>query len=681
MRVEAGKTYVRRLRAFSTSRDALALRLRLERMLSQASLNPAWLPPSAILCVRKLRGEGPAATPSLHGRRGAPPDWERAVAERIETLARRAARPARDTVAEGAEAVIFDDQAELLACLALDWCGGVETTRWWWQSLFDVREVSAVLLPALLVSPEHVPAAFEHLSKRGRLFDFARALGERDARDLRRSVTHKFSLRALEAALERTATAAVLSETTRESDGERPDGRDAARVSSGAPWARYVPQARVEELGDEQSLLVGASLMLLRAPALVRSSSFAEAVSRWRLGAQARAESGASHVPAADEDARTDKGVRGSLRGSGEGRGHETEAEPLRPMAIDDGRRLRPASPESLKEATPHVEFDADARRDAPPDSTDSVERQTAERDTRDGTELAASVREVEPSSELQAPPTSHASAEENGRAPLSFIEPLDYEARVESEFGGVFYLINLSLFLELYGDFTTPLEHGIDLPLWDFVALVGHELCGERIRRDGVWALLGRLAGRDEQEEPGASFAPPDAWRVPPAWLAAFPARGAWKWTEEAGRLLVRHPRGFLILDVPSAGDARVQLEVETAVYTSQRRGPLRRAAFDASFEASNEAAGGSAGKVEWWLARLLPYVRARLCAALGVRGAEALGRLVCEHRARLVVTATRLDVTLSLAGLPLEVRLAGLDRDPGWVPAAGRHVAFHYE
>jgi hypothetical protein len=25
--------------------------------------------------------------------------------------------------------------------------------------------------------------------------------------------------------------------------------------------------------------------------------------------------------------------------------------------------------------------------------------------------------------------------------------------------------------------------------------------------------------------------------------------------------------------------------------------------------------------------------------------------------------------------------VRLAGLDRDPGWVPAAGRRVAFHYE
>jgi len=43
--------------------------------------------------------------------------------------------------------------------------------------------------------------------------------------------------------------------------------------------------------------------------------------------------------------------------------------------------------------------------------------------------------------------------------------------------------------------------------------------------------------------------------------------------------------------------------------------------------------------------------------------------------------VTPSRLDLHFSLAGHPLEIRLAGLDRDPGWVPAAGRTIAFHYE
>jgi hypothetical protein len=52
-----------------------------------------------------------------------------------------------------------------------------------------------------------------------------------------------------------------------------------------------------------------------------------------------------------------------------------------------------------------------------------------------------------------------------------------------------------------------------------------------------------------------------------------------------------------------------------------------------------------------------------------------------VLRRRARVFVTSTHVDVVLSLAELPLEVRFAGLDRTPGWVPAAGRFVSFHFE
>jgi hypothetical protein len=43
--------------------------------------------------------------------------------------------------------------------------------------------------------------------------------------------------------------------------------------------------------------------------------------------------------------------------------------------------------------------------------------------------------------------------------------------------------------------------------------------------------------------------------------------------------------------------------------------------------------------------------------------------------------ITPTHVDVALRLADLPLQVRFAGLDRTPGWIPAAGRFVAFHFE
>ena len=46
----------------------------------------------------------------------------------------------------------------------------------------------------------------------------------------------------------------------------------------------------------------------------------------------------------------------------------------------------------------------------------------------------------------------------------------------------------------------------------------------------------------------------------------------------------------------------------------------------------------------------------------------------------ARLQASAERADLHFSLAGLPLAVRLAGLDRDPGWIPAAGCDLRFHF-
>ena len=143
MIVEPGKTYVRRLRAVTAERDALALRLRLERALAAADLHPPGLSPSAVLCVRKLTGRRAHALLAAGGGAYALADWQRAVAAAVEQLARHAASPARGPVPAGAEAVIFRDQAELLACLAADCCEEAVPARWWWRSLFGGRGAAA----------------------------------------------------------------------------------------------------------------------------------------------------------------------------------------------------------------------------------------------------------------------------------------------------------------------------------------------------------------------------------------------------------------------------------------------------------------------------------------------------------------------------------------------------------
>jgi hypothetical protein len=46
-----------------------------------------------------------------------------------------------------------------------------------------------------------------------------------------------------------------------------------------------------------------------------------------------------------------------------------------------------------------------------------------------------------------------------------------------------------------------------------------------------------------------------------------------------------------------------------------------------------------------------------------------------------RIALTPAHVDVFFSLAAHPIEIRLSGLDRDPGWLLPAGRHVAFHFD
>ena len=253
----------------------------------------------------------------------------------------------------------------------------------------------------------------------------------------------------------------------------------------------------------------------------------------------------------------------------------------------------------------------------------------------------------------------------------LSTEDALAPRPPVATEYGGALYLLNLALALELYGDFTSPARPGIALPVWDFVEIVGRGLVGRKFDEDPLSPLLAALAGRSQREAPGRGFRPDNEWRLPSSWCVPFPERAGWTWSASRGRLAIRHPAGFLVADVATAGagGAPAALERELARFgwpeASQHRWRIGRS---------------RGSPVRRWSRRLLPYIRARLVRALGV-AAEDVGSLVCAHAARIFVTPSHLDVCFALATLPIQIRLAGLDRDPGWIPAASRVIAFHYE
>ncbi|HKV57479.1 MAG TPA: hypothetical protein VJO32_04335, partial [Ktedonobacteraceae bacterium] len=344
MIIEAGKTYIRTVRAISVEmpgrivrRDPLALQLRLSSVLSVADLQPRGVPASSIVCIRSLHAPHLPAQYTRSGGERAPLWWEERVRALIKRAIQQAAHPLEDTVPVDAEAVIFAGRAELLACLASDWCAGNSSDHWWWQSLFRAENTDQLLLPAWLEMPEYIPAALHYLAAQQKAVPFVRRLPSHDVRTLLQSIIRSFALHELrtiltgafqprrtarpsrqeaseqpfnvaaserqstqhagssafslaEEALQRPASAASSLEESRQtprashsSYGTVRDDphREQSFLPPEMPWRLWVPESMEQGLSLEQQTLLGIGLMLMRTPSVVRTTSFARAVYRW----------------------------------------------------------------------------------------------------------------------------------------------------------------------------------------------------------------------------------------------------------------------------------------------------------------------------------------------------------------------------------------------------------------
>ncbi len=548
----ADRTIVSRLRIRRSSVDPTLARLRAATLLSSAALTPSGLSPAAILIVRQLKDPMPGKLGLRSAAIRLPYEWEEAVRSQMAALTQRALRPIRDAVSETAEAVLFADHGELLACLARDWLHG-SVGRWWWQALFPDRALAAAVVRAWLERADCIPAAMAHLAASGDELAFVLRLEDEVRRTLLQSVLQVHGLRDLQSAL-----GPVVRSDNHASDRTAlfeavPQHRTDLRRSqerAKAPWSAQ--SGSQPGLGVVVEAFVGVCLALSKAPQRVRSRDFADQARRWtewQIGAErASRETVAAPTMAPAIPPELDRDALGPAElEAGDGQGRPAMPAKEKP----DSRRPRSAEPQRMRQAVHLADHPAD-------EASEPLELPAME-------------------SALQA-------------RPVRVADELD-EQRIDTQFGGVFLLINLGLFLELYGDFANPGRPGIELSIWDFIALLAENLLGPELRDEPVWSLLARLAGRRDREAPG---------------------------------------RGL----------------------------PGRRR-----------------------LKRRLPFLRSRLRRALGVATDVEVGSLLLRRAARVCVTPTRLDVSFSLAELPIEVRRSGLDRDPGWVPAAGRTIRFHFD
>ena len=694
------KTVVRRLRVRGRKLDPLAAQLRLDNLLQTTELHPAWLPPSAIVCLHQLRDPLPRVL-KLQSRSAMQSlAWQQAVSAVVQEKIRSAVRPVSAEVSSEASAVIFNDQAELLACLAMDWLEDRLGSRWWWRSLFKDQDVAGIVPEAWSNAPQYVPQALELLATKHRLEPFARALSADRARVLLREVTRSFALHELQSALD--AGFEQVSRGPGDDKTPAPQFQHASLDSNATgvrsrpvpPWRLLVPESLAQSPGLERECLIGVALTIRRAPAAARSSRFARATLSWlrAAGADEIVPVGDSSEPYAGRGAQSDddlqvKAHRESLevRQSTATLSGPAARESLLSEPTPPGRHAkpRPATKESPRDEPEYPPQSTQAHifsSSSDLDTTGASERKAAPSARRQSLASSAIVRHIREAS-TPGPSNSIASPGDE-TSPASFPEEQSFEAatdvlrvdevRVETEFGGIFYLINLGIFLELYGDFTAPARKSLALSIFDFIALVGRRLLNGQITEDPVWELLAQLAGRGELDAPGKGFEPPDEWRLPAQWLEAFPDERRFEWTTDGERLRVGHPAGFLLLDVPLADSPAKQLKREMMVYHASAKRQRSRKSFSVSRNGTN---------LEQWLDWIMPYVRVRLCRALGIADASDPGLALGAQRASILLTGVHLDIFFALSEHPLEIRLAGLDRDPGWVPAAGRFVRFHYQ
>ncbi len=538
-----------RLRVEGSDLDPLALRGRVTSILNEVSMQPR-LPPSATLFIRKLSDPLPGSLQLDTTLPRVPLAWRHAFNTKFDQLVSSAARPAFGPVAESVESVVFYDYAELLACLSADWCSGSVMTRWWWQSLMKRGDVARLIKQLWREKIEYAPAAMQLLVKKDAVVEFVRRLSEVETLELVRCLVKAFGLHALETRISRIKETdlVVEAEAVRET-----------RVSYKAPpWIQVVPESFTLQLQPAQQLFVGIALMIQRAPARARTINFAREVEQW-IG-RALVEQSIVQDPAIQvvDDVDVVQKVT-SYEFSEPSRNHAS----IRVNQIDA----------PIVHSAPAVS--------TPPGS-------------------ALSVVPFEEPEKISAEPTivtDHRPVihiEETVEAPETIITPVTETLEaitIETELAGLFYLINLAIFMEIYSDFTSPSEQfHDDLSIWDFVMIVGREINGDRDLEDPIWTGLQDL--QDVQDR--------------------------------------TH---------------------ENPVHTPA------------------------------WLHDRLPHIKARLRQALGITYEEDLADLLLHHHAKVIITPTHIDIFFALATHPIEIRFSGLDRDPGWVPAAGRFIAFHYD
>jgi len=705
-------TEIRRLTLRGVAEDAAATRLRASRQLAGADLRPAGLPPAAVLVVRRVRDPVPGSVGG-DGLR-APPDWEGAVRNDLTAAARMAARPDQTgRVPATAEAVLFDDQAQLLASMLCELAAGDVASRWWlWAALprFDGTAVQRLMggdpAPLLVANPRPLPTVLRWLVRWRAAAAVAAHLGSDDAH---RTLSALVEAHGLPRQLASRPSAPDHQPVAGPLKIERQPGPTAALDPSPttssrrtAPWRGWLPT----ELGDGRlpaavEQLFGIGIGLSAVPQLIRTTGFAEATRAWCRAATRMSPAPAENRPwtwneAADSEFRfddtstntasTNLGTFPSIDATQVG--HDMPSLPPQRVSVDRTDLDPPVR--ATADPKPDLSISSDLGNDR---EAAQLAREPNRRPLEDpGSRGSVAERPPElgcdPGDEDRAslvPTDGHTGAAEQAPSPAEPDSQLWTAAeRIVTTLGGVLYLIHVLDELGLPGCFEEGWRLDTVAGPWGTLDLVARGLLGRRfhdLADDPLWEALSRLAAWPDRSQAEPAEDPP--FRLPVGWPGRLEdGAPGWRWAAARGRLRLWTRTGYMVADIArTASPPSVQARTEIHRFPRLGSGAthvLRRSFESAPLAKRPQLPTGCPKYLGRWLEAVVPAVRQRLRLALG-EADEAVETLLTVP-ATLWLGSSHLDLVLDIEKVNLAARRAGLDRDPGWLPSHGRVVQFHF-
>lgn len=723
---------IQTLKVKATEGDTPGLRLALMQNLASVNLHPAGMSPSAVFMIHYLQDPLPGG---LMNRTQHSAAWRGALRTNLDQLYRQAATPTNCTLSGNPAAVLFRDQAELLACLIVDICAQRVGQHWWWRNrYFSSGDCSQRIRETLVHDVRYIPAMFSHLASAGKALEVVKRLEPSHAGDILQMLLREFSLDTVHQFIadaehesdQIEIPAAIHLKKSGVSAQQRSPIKPAHAIP---PWATLLSEVSWQAgLQRAQAALLGIARTLHERPAMMRNRIFQRSLAHWWASEQLPTATkplavGRMQMKEHQQSRflkKNSQGQTSDLDTDNTSKNFPNRITTLQPLqnvnsagsqhaftkerSADNNSDGKPGvisevfSPAADKknrnkqffpnDKTKKIEIlnGCDSTTGMDKTSTRKIEDPIAHGDNAGLTQFQDGAT---PQNLLASSKTI---ATDNNILPEEYLKNSNEvnlhfsDTFIDTRLGGIIFLINLIHQLGLPGCFDKRWQLEQQLSPWALVDLFARALLGNRFASfyaDPIWRVLAKLDGRRTKLQIAKKFCGDPDYRIPYSWYEWLQVEQFF-WASSRNKIRI-WTASCILVETTFSGDPLTACTTEMRAYDPHFNPAwLQSAAYGDAPRASSaqlQTCGINAALARW-LALITPFVFRFLGHQLqrpATRKRELFSELLYLD-ARIYLSSSHIDLVTGIDNTRFALRCAGLDQDPGWLPDYGRVVLIHF-